>query len=278
MLYVQVYELIGNLIVRQPIKYFSYPVFGYISSTKSRHEPADLWRDIFNGAENAFDRFADTIKNTFLNLIAEMASAAIKNQIIIPIGTQMFGGSTTGSVGSSASSMFGGGGSLVGSLGTGMLNFFGAESSLGLFGGGLSNGSMAGLFGGGLTEGFSLMGAGNMASGLGTVLGAASPLIFPLAALALADLFEDLQSIHFGEMYIQEYQIERLICQQTQGFMTVYSRIRLTTRLSQNAGQRVPQAGLVVDDQNFADRSHHFSLDLAPFDLVPKAARRVTKR
>jgi hypothetical protein len=153
---------------------------------------SDAWR----GAFDSFEDFAGSLKDAFLNLLAELAHLAITRPIVVAITGALGLGGTAGSLGAGASgagglgSIFSGVGGLGGGInklltmgaanplfGTGAGNFFfqsasGLNQTGGLIGGGVGAGSLltggAGLFGSLIAN--SLFGGGvgtSIGSGLG---------------------------------------------------------------------------------------------------------------
>jgi len=139
---------------------------------------ADLWRSAFDG----FGNFAESLKNSFRNLLAEMAHAAITRPILIQLGAAgaVGLGGSAGSLGG-AGGMLGGGNNMTGIFGSaitkGIGSIFGGGSSglgstiAGTGGGGglLGTGSSSGALAGGIPA---APGGGGMMTGLGMGVGA----------------------------------------------------------------------------------------------------------
>lgn len=121
-----------------------------------------LWQDMFNGSAKAFDNFADTLVDSFKNLLAELIALTIKNQIIIPIYTQMMNGMTGG--GSAGSSIPGIGNMLgSGNIGSGLNTFLGNY--------GIGNSSFVGPLQPGVSAPSNLFGGTNLGYGLSGIGG-----------------------------------------------------------------------------------------------------------
>lgn len=68
-----------------------------------------LFEDIFTGAEDAFDNFADSLKSSFKKMLAQMAYEALVKPIVVNVATSI-GQSVFGLSGAAASSVTGAGG------------------------------------------------------------------------------------------------------------------------------------------------------------------------
>lgn len=128
----------------------------------------NLWKSAFSG----FSDFKDAVKNAFIQLLAEMAHAAITRPIVIGISTALMGGSPTGAI---ASTLGGGSSPLSSGLsslfsGTGALSLAGLSQGFGLAATNIADFGFFGSAGANL----SLAGDSLAAGSLGTALGAFS--------------------------------------------------------------------------------------------------------
>lgn len=73
---------------------------------------SDLFSDIFSDAGNSFDNFAESLKKSFLNLLAQLAAEAIKNKIFVTLGISAEGGGLGGFISGLGSKITSGIGSL----------------------------------------------------------------------------------------------------------------------------------------------------------------------
>lgn len=163
----------------------------------------DMFVSLFQGNKDAFKDFAETLKNLFLKMIAEMAAAALAKPILVPI-MQMVGGAF-GLPGGDVTSIIGStlglpqGGSNLLSMGTSLLNsgdtyamngafdvppwFTGAGASTGGgFLSGITN-TITNSFAG-ISSGFSSLISGSILEGFGAIASAALPVLGPIAAIA----------------------------------------------------------------------------------------------
>lgn len=163
------------------------------------------WQDVdqaflnfFRSGLTNFKQFATDIKEMFLNLLAEMAYAALKNKLMISVGL-----SASGAAGAAGGAGGAGGGMDLASLGSAVNGIFGGAGLIGTaaswlgatalgstaFGGGLVAG-LAGAGGGimsavgAIYAGVQSMVAGSVAAGLGTALGAVIPVVGWVVAIA----------------------------------------------------------------------------------------------
>jgi len=179
---------------------------------------ADMWQ----GAFKSFDEFADRLKSAFLQLIGELAHAAITKPILLNIGAAMGIGGAQSAVASGAGQIGGVGGISgllggIGNMGAGLFNSIGQGASfladLGLPGmGSLStNAFQTGMT---MTGGTALAGAGaglvggllgnkvfGETSGIGSTIGGIGGMIFggPLGAGIGSFLGSGLESLLSGK-------------------------------------------------------------------------------
>lgn len=146
---------------------------------------ADMFTNIFEGGTNSFKDFAASIKQTFARMLGELATLAIKNQVIVPIITAVTGAVGMPSTGNALGQALGGGnaggGFSLSNLSS-MSNMFGSGNMLnGAFGamtgGATLNGSLSGF----LTQFGATRGAGEFlamngmgGASLGAIGGAAT--------------------------------------------------------------------------------------------------------
>lgn len=129
-----------------------------------------LFVDVFDGALDDFDSFAQALERAFVNMLAELAWQAVQNKIIVPV--------QTGSVS--------GGGGVPGGAAAGFNNpLIGAVGGVSL---GFARGGVGGALGGGLGGAAGVIAAGSEAvisaiGGISTALGAVAPILLPLAGI-----------------------------------------------------------------------------------------------
>ena len=141
----------------------------------------ETFKDAFKGAFDSFESFADRLKGAFENLMAELAYAAVKNEIKIQLGM-----GTSGPMSGGIGQLFGGQGGGLGGIGS-LVN--GAKSLFG-FGGGAAATGYTGALGAATATGYggalgsAVSGAASAGSGF---LGAASAAMPWVAGGALID-------------------------------------------------------------------------------------------
>ncbi len=120
---------------------------------------SDMFTNIFDGGLNSFEDFGKSLKSTFSRLLGELATLAIKQQVIVPVITMAANSMGMGNVGSQLAGQFGGmpnlggltGGSGGGAGGGGMPGMGSLFQSGGgslfssLTGGATLNGSLSGV-------------------------------------------------------------------------------------------------------------------------------------
>lgn len=124
----------------------------------------DAFVDAFRGAFDSFEDFADRIGDAFENLMAELAYAALKNEIKIQLGM-----GTSGPMSGGLGQLFGGQGGGLGGIGS-LVN--GAKSLFGFGGGAANAGASLGGMPGGLSSA-AITSANQVASGAGFMSSAA---------------------------------------------------------------------------------------------------------
>jgi len=163
---------------------------------------SDAWGDFVVGGLKDFDSFADAIKNTFKQLLADMIALAAKNQILISLGLSSSGGGGVGGIlnsvagGGGGGGLLGGGGGILGNIGSilgvggGGLAGLAGMGGIGGVVGGIASGLGGVLSGGGLASSFANLGGlvTGVSSGLGAI-GAAIPA-FGIAIAAASFLFK----------------------------------------------------------------------------------------
>ena len=160
---------------------------------------SDAFYNVFQDGTDSIKDLFNNIKNWFFRLLADMAAAALVNPIMLSIGV---GGS--GALVSGAANAATGGGGLLDGIGSFITQGLGGLLGSGLAGlGGLVGGSFGaglgiaggaiadlGIFAGtieAISSGIGLIGASQTLAGVGTLLGAAVPVIG--AVIAIASLF-----------------------------------------------------------------------------------------
>ena len=159
----------------------------------------DAFADVWRGAFDSFSDFADSLKNAFQQLLAELAHAAITRPIMLSLGASMGvipqGASAASSAISGAGALSSGGGLLdmvtggVSGMGSAITGIGGALGSSMISGVGTGMGLTAANFAaGGLTGGLSstmgLVGSSLSSGAVGTAFGAALPVVGPLLGIA----------------------------------------------------------------------------------------------
>lgn len=149
----------------------------------------DLWKSAFQN----FSSFKDALKSAFVQLLAELAHAAITQKILIKLG---LGGALGGAgTASAATGLLGGGAGLLGGLGNAVSSVFSGAVFSGIstgFGLAMENFGAAGIFGGAMAN--LSLGVSSLASGaIGTAIGSLATVLGPIAIGVglLTTLFQD---------------------------------------------------------------------------------------
>ena len=150
----------------------------------------DTFVDAFKGAFDSFDDFADRLKGAFEDLLAELAYAAVKNEIKIQLGMQG-SGPMSGGIGDIANIFSSGNGSSggLGGVISGAKSLFGfggsSASAGGLYSTAATGAAQGGLYGNVATGG--VAGTSGAAGGLSGLASAAGPAMAMYAAAKMGD-------------------------------------------------------------------------------------------